>query len=193
MIFIVLRGRKGRRRLDTTKIPMYPNKKKMRKLLSFLMAFCFLAPIFFGSCEKMTEDFYTGDASIEVARKYKMVPVIDTLYQTETVIQVDTVILEQEGKTDTLFIRDTIEVPEYIKETIIDTVYVRDTITNTIIDTVYKERVVYDTTYIEKTKIDTNGISSNNVIAEEELGVGGFVWKLRSNGNLGLVWKGGIK
>lgn len=29
-------------------------------------------------------------------------------------------------------------------------------------------------------------------VVEEELQQGGFVWKARSNGNLGLVWKGGI-
>lgn len=29
-------------------------------------------------------------------------------------------------------------------------------------------------------------------VVEEELQQGGFVWKARSNGNLGLVWKGGV-
>lgn len=115
----------------------------------------------------MTEDFYTGDASIEVARKYKMVPVIDTLYQKDTIIKVDTLVVEKEGKTDTLFIRDTIEVPEYIIKTVIDTVYLRDTITNTITDTVYKERVVYDTVYVEKTKIDTVFVNKTDTLFVE--------------------------
>ena len=30
-------------------------------------------------------------------------------------------------------------------------------------------------------------------VVEEELQQGGFVWKVRSNGNLGLMWKGGNK
>ena len=32
---------------------------------------------------------------------------------------------------------------------------------------------------------------SKKVVVEEELQQGGFVWKARANGNLGLVWKGG--
>lgn len=32
---------------------------------------------------------------------------------------------------------------------------------------------------------------SKKIVIEEELQQGGFVWKSRSNGNLGLVWKGG--
>lgn len=32
---------------------------------------------------------------------------------------------------------------------------------------------------------------SKKVVVEEELQQGGFVWKVRANGNLGLVWKGG--
>lgn len=32
---------------------------------------------------------------------------------------------------------------------------------------------------------------SKKVVVEEELRQGGFVWKVRSNGNLGLVWRGG--
>lgn len=31
---------------------------------------------------------------------------------------------------------------------------------------------------------------SKRVVVEEELQQGGFVWKIRSNGNLGLIWKG---
>lgn len=33
--------------------------------------------------------------------------------------------------------------------------------------------------------------NSKKVVIEEELQQGGFVWKVRSNGNLGLTWKGG--
>ena len=29
-------------------------------------------------------------------------------------------------------------------------------------------------------------------VIEEELQQGDFVWKIRSNGNMGLIWKGGI-
>ncbi len=164
MIFIVLRGVKGEGVLILPRFPCTQTQKFMRKLLSFLMAFCFLAPIFFGSCEKMTEDFNTGEASIEVLRNYKMIPVIDTLYQKETIIKVDTLVIEKEGKTDTLVIRDTIKVPEYVPVIKIDTVYVRDTITNTITDTVYKERVVYDTVYVEKTKIDTVFVNKTDTL-----------------------------
>ena len=32
---------------------------------------------------------------------------------------------------------------------------------------------------------------SKKVVVEEELQQGGFVWKVRSNGNMGLMWKGG--
>jgi len=32
---------------------------------------------------------------------------------------------------------------------------------------------------------------SKKVVVEEELQQGGFVWKARANGNLGLIWKGG--
>jgi hypothetical protein len=32
--------------------------------------------------------------------------------------------------------------------------------------------------------------NSKKVVIEEELQQGGFVWKVRSNGNLGLSWKG---
>jgi hypothetical protein len=32
---------------------------------------------------------------------------------------------------------------------------------------------------------------SKKIVVEEELQQGGFVWKVRSNGNLGLMWKGG--
>lgn len=45
---------------------------------------------------------------------------------------------------------------------------------------------------VERTKIDRNGVSSTNLAAENDLSVGGFVWKKRSNGNLGLMWKGGL-
>lgn len=33
--------------------------------------------------------------------------------------------------------------------------------------------------------------NSKKVVIEEELQQGGFVWKVRSNGNMGLTWKGG--
>lgn len=33
--------------------------------------------------------------------------------------------------------------------------------------------------------------NSKKVVIEEELQQGGFVWKTRANGNLGLIWKGG--
>lgn len=33
---------------------------------------------------------------------------------------------------------------------------------------------------------------SKKVVVEEELYQGGFMWKARSNGNLGLIWKGGV-
>ena len=45
---------------------------------------------------------------------------------------------------------------------------------------------------VERTKIDKYGVSSTNVVAENQLTVGGFLWSRRSNGNLGLMWKGGI-
>lgn len=44
----------------------------------------------------------------------------------------------------------------------------------------------------ERTKIDKHGVTSTNVTAEEMLSVGGYVLKRRSNGNLGLMWKGGL-
>lgn len=42
-----------------------------------------------------------------------------------------------------------------------------------------------------RTKIDTDGITTENATIKNELRQGGFVWKARANGNLGLVWKGG--
>lgn len=45
---------------------------------------------------------------------------------------------------------------------------------------------------IERTKIDKYGVTSTNVTAEENLSVGGYILKRRSNGNLGLMWKGGL-
>lgn len=45
----------------------------------------------------------------------------------------------------------------------------------------------------ERTKIDKYGVTSTNVTAKETLSVGGFVLKQRSNGNLGLMWKGGLR
>lgn len=44
---------------------------------------------------------------------------------------------------------------------------------------------------VVKTKIDTDGITTTNVTVKDEFRHGGFVWKTRSNGNLGLMWKGG--
>ena len=44
----------------------------------------------------------------------------------------------------------------------------------------------------ERTKIDKYGVTSTNVTAEENLSVGGYILKRRSNGNLGLMWKGGL-
>lgn len=46
---------------------------------------------------------------------------------------------------------------------------------------------------VERTTIDKDGVSSDKLHAKEESGVGGWVWKERSNGNLGLIWKGGNK
>ena len=42
-----------------------------------------------------------------------------------------------------------------------------------------------------RTKVDTDGVTSENVTVDDELRQGGFIWKVRSNGNLGLIWKGG--
>lgn len=44
----------------------------------------------------------------------------------------------------------------------------------------------------ERTKIDRYGVTSTHVTAEEDMSVGGFIFKKRSNGNLGLMWKGGL-
>lgn len=44
---------------------------------------------------------------------------------------------------------------------------------------------------IVKTKIDTDGVTTENITVKDEIRQGGFVWKTRSNGNLGLMWKGG--
>jgi hypothetical protein len=38
--------------------------------------------------------------------------------------------------------------------------------------------------------IDNQSLFINTAVIEEELQQGEFVWKARSNGNLGLVWKG---
>ena len=38
--------------------------------------------------------------------------------------------------------------------------------------------------------IDNQSLVINTAVIEEELQQGEFVWKARSNGNLGLVWKG---
>ena len=43
---------------------------------------------------------------------------------------------------------------------------------------------------IPRTQIDTEGISSENVTVKNEFRHGDFVWKVRSNGHLSLVWKG---
>lgn len=43
---------------------------------------------------------------------------------------------------------------------------------------------------VTRTRIDADGISTDNVTVKEEWRQGGFVWKIRSNGNLGLVWRG---
>lgn len=42
-----------------------------------------------------------------------------------------------------------------------------------------------------RTKIDTDGISTENATIDGEFRQGSFVWKSRSNGNLGLTWRGG--
>lgn len=38
--------------------------------------------------------------------------------------------------------------------------------------------------------INNQSLYINKAVIEEELQQGGFVWKVRSNGNLGLIWKG---
>lgn len=40
------------------------------------------------------------------------------------------------------------------------------------------------------TYIHNKGLATENIEIENELRQGGFVWKIRSNGNLGLIWKG---
>ena len=40
------------------------------------------------------------------------------------------------------------------------------------------------------TYIHNKGLATENIEVENELRQGGFVWKIRSNGNLGLIWKG---
>lgn len=42
-----------------------------------------------------------------------------------------------------------------------------------------------------RTKIDTDGVSTENATIAGEFRQGNFVWKSRSNGNLGLTWRGG--
>lgn len=39
--------------------------------------------------------------------------------------------------------------------------------------------------------VNNKSLYINKAVIEEDLEQGGFVWKARSNGNLGLVWKGG--
>lgn len=41
------------------------------------------------------------------------------------------------------------------------------------------------------TYISNKGLVTQNIEVENELIQGGFVWKVRSNGNLGLIWNGG--
>lgn len=38
--------------------------------------------------------------------------------------------------------------------------------------------------------INNQSLYINKAVVEEELQQGGFVWKVRSNGNMGLIWKG---
>lgn len=42
-----------------------------------------------------------------------------------------------------------------------------------------------------RTKIDTEGVETENLKVKDEFRQGGFMWKARTNGNLGLTWKGG--
>ena len=42
-----------------------------------------------------------------------------------------------------------------------------------------------------RTKVDTDGVTSENVTVKNEFRQGGYVWKTRANGNFGLTWKGG--
>ena len=43
---------------------------------------------------------------------------------------------------------------------------------------------------VAPTQISTQTVESEQIIAKDELQVGGVVWKKRSNGNVGLVWRG---
>lgn len=40
------------------------------------------------------------------------------------------------------------------------------------------------------TRIDIDGLITENITVENELRQGGWIWKVRANGNLGLSWKG---
>lgn len=40
-----------------------------------------------------------------------------------------------------------------------------------------------------KTRVDTEGVYTDNVTVNEEFRQGGFVWATRENGNYGLIWK----
>ena len=40
------------------------------------------------------------------------------------------------------------------------------------------------------TKIDYNGLNTEDIIVNDEFIHGGFMWKKRVNGHLGLSWKG---
>ena len=40
-----------------------------------------------------------------------------------------------------------------------------------------------------KTRIDTDGIETDNVVVNDEIQHKGFVWSVRSNGNYGLIWR----
>ena len=43
---------------------------------------------------------------------------------------------------------------------------------------------------VVRTKMDTEGVTTDNVTIKNELRHGGWVWKTRPNGNYGLSWKG---
>ncbi len=43
---------------------------------------------------------------------------------------------------------------------------------------------------VSPTKIDYNGVNTEDITVNDEFIHGGFVWKTRSNGHLGLSWKG---
>lgn len=63
-------------------------------------------------------------------------------------------------------------------------------------DSYFKQIITNDKTMftdgsIVRTQIDAEGVTSENITVGNEYRQGGFVWKARANGNLGLVWKGG--